>query len=110
MKQVTLSFHKGFFLTALAFAHIIDKHYCKPQPGPGISCFCIPVGEILSCLSTASGEPVLPIPGSSHLQRIVNAGRMVGYDKYGFATCFYCIITNGKGRILTAFPGYSRII
>jgi hypothetical protein len=109
MNNLTAAFQKNYFLSSPALAHILQKHGNGPLMPKGVSQFSISIPEIIGLLREAANHRLLAIPGSNHFRRVIIAGTMVGYDHCGFRTCIYTIVTNRKGRILTAFPGYTRI-
>lgn len=96
---------KTFYLTAAAFAHIIERHYHKIQRHPCTAKFIIPVIDILACLRDSSSLPIEIVKGSINLQRILDTNRIIGYDRSGQNTSVVTVITDPGGRIITAFPG-----
>jgi hypothetical protein len=51
------------------------------------------------------GEPPQPIAGVSHMQRVTDVGKIIGFDKYGVYTSFITVLTDTTGSVITAFPG-----
>lgn len=98
-------FRKTYYLSATALTHIIERHYYKIMRYPATSKFTIPLTEILTHLRNACNEPTLPVPGSMNFQRTIDAGSIVGFDCDGLPTSLVTIVTDGGGRITTAFPG-----
>lgn len=96
---------KAFYLTAAAFAHIIERHYYKIQRHPCTAKFTIPIIDILACLRDASSQSTEAVKGAINLQRIVDTNRIIGYDRSGQNTSVVTVITDPGGRIITAFPG-----
>ena len=99
-------FRKAFYLTAPVLAHILERHYYKIQRYPGIGKFTIPVIDILSYLRDAFREPTTPVLGTLNIQRVIDKGIVIGFDKNGHSTNILTVITDSSGRIITAFPGY----
>jgi len=98
-------FQKSYYLTASSFAHIIERHYHKIPRHIGAAKFTITVPEILDCLRSASQETAVRQPGSSNYIRELNAGTDIGFDRSGNNTSIFTVITDARGRIITAFPG-----
>lgn len=98
---------KSYYLTIPALAHILEKHYHKIARYPQAAKFTIPVVEILSYIRDAYSVPTEPVPGCANLQRIVDAGRHIGYDRNGLSVSVLTIITDPGGKIVTAFPGFA---
>ena len=97
---------KTFYLTAAAFAHIIERHYYKIQRHPCTAKFTIPVVDILACLRDSSSLATESLKGTINLQRILDTNRIIGYDRSGHNTSVITVITDPGGRIITAFPGH----
>ena len=98
-------FRRGYYLTAPALAHILERHYYKIPRHPHTGKFTIPVTGILHQLRLAGDMAPEPVPGSLHHQRVWNAGSPVGFDKEGRPTTLITVLTDAGGRIVTAFPG-----
>jgi len=96
---------KTFYLSAAAFAHIIERHYYKIQRHPCTAKFTIPVIDILTCLRDSSSLPSEIVTGTINLQRILDANQIIGYDRLGQNTSVVTVITDPGGNIITAFPG-----
>lgn len=97
---------KAYYLTIPALAHILEKHYSKVARFPHAAKFTITVVEILNYIRDAYSVPVSPVPGTLNLQRIVDAGQHIGYDRGGLSVQAMTIITDAGGKIITAFPGF----
>ncbi|SEW51881.1 hypothetical protein [Chitinophaga arvensicola] len=98
-------FRKTYYLSAAALTHIIERHYYKILRYPAASKFTIPVIEILSVLRDASSAPIEYVPGSINIQRTADTGRIIGVDRDDLPTSLVTVVTDGGGRITTAFPG-----
>jgi len=98
-------FRKTYCLTVLAVARIIERHYYKVLRHLGKAKFTIPVVEILCYLRDASVEEPEPVPGSPCFQRSLRAEKIIGFDPGHQLTNLITVLTDGCGRIITAFPG-----
>jgi hypothetical protein len=98
-------FRKTYYLTVPALTHIAERHYYKIMRHPEASKFTIPFVEILSHLRDASAEPTTPVSGSLLFQRVFDVGGIIGFDRGHNQTSLITILTDGSGRIITAFPG-----
>lgn len=96
---------KTFYLSAAAFAHIIERHYYKIQRHPCTAKFTIPIMDILACLRDSSFQSTEVVKGTINLQRVLDTDRIIGYDRSGQNTSVVTVITDPGGRIITAFPG-----
>jgi len=96
---------KTYYLTVSSLAHILERHFYKIPRHPETSKFTIPVPEILSYLRDISAEPGIPIAGSLDLRRVVNVGKVIGFDRDQLPTTYISVLTDSGGRITTAFPG-----
>jgi len=96
---------KTYYLTVSSLAHILERHFYKIPRHPETSKFTIPVPEILSYLRDISTEPGIPIAGSLDLRRVVNVGKVIGFDRDQLPTTYISVLTDSGGRITTAFPG-----
>jgi hypothetical protein len=105
LKDKKRLFRKIYYLTVPALTHIAERHYYKIMRHPEASKFTIPIVEILSHLRDASAEPTTPVSGSLHFQRVFDVGRVVGFDRNRQPTSLITVVTDGCGRIITAFPG-----
>ena len=101
-------FHKTYYLTVNALAHILEKHYYKINRYPEASKFTIPVSEILSYLRDAFPYPVNLTAGTINMERILDAGKIIGFDRNQYPTSIITIITAPEGRIITAYPGKKK--
>jgi hypothetical protein len=99
---------KGYYLTIPALAHIMEKHYNKIARYPQAAKFTLSVVEILNYIRDAVSLSVSPVPGTQNFQRIVDAGKHIGYDRDGLSVQAITIITDAGGKIITAFPGFLR--
>lgn len=112
---------QGWYLTAKALAHILERHYCTVPPHPLVGGqvspedgdtqvpltgkFTIPIPQIVACIRDAAQQPPEPVPRSTHLQRVWDAGMPVGYDPAGNTVTTITVISTITGEIMTAFPG-----
>lgn len=96
---------KNYFLTAPVLAHILERHYYKIARYPQAGKFTIPVADILHFIREAGVIPAKPLPGYTNFQRSINTGKTIGYDKNGKHVETITILTDGGGKIVTAFPG-----
>ncbi len=96
---------KTYYLTTSALAHILERHYYKINRYPHAGKFTIPVVDILHYIREAFSLPVSPVPGCLNFQRIAHTDQSVGFDKNGQSTGNITILTDGGGKIITAFPG-----
>ena len=105
VKDKSRLFRKTYYLTVPTLTHIAERHYYKIMRHPEASKFTIPFVEILSHLRDASAEPTTPVSGSLLFQRVFDVGRVIGFDRGHHQTSVITILTDGGGRIITAFPG-----
>jgi len=96
----------NIYLTVAGLCDILTVHYHKIQKQNRIPRFTIPVVDILIFLQEAAAEPVSTLAVTGHFQTLVNTGKMIGYDRNNFPTCFFTIISEVSGRIITAYPGF----
>jgi hypothetical protein len=96
---------KTYYLTVSSLAHILERHFYKIPRHPETSKFTIPVPEILAYLRDISAEPGVPVAGSLDFKRVVNVGRVIGFDRDQLPTTYISVLTDSGGRITTAFPG-----
>ena len=102
-------FRKDFYLTARTFAHIIQRHYHKVARHPEAGKFTVPVPHLIDLLKQTRHMPTTPIPGRDGVYRVVDTGKIIGYDRAGRNTTFLTLISHPEGRIETAFPGIMEI-
>ena len=98
---------KQYYLTASALAHILERHYYKINRYPHAGKFQIPVIEILNYIREAHASPATPASGNNNFQRTMQTPEPIGFDKNGQSTNIITILTDGGGKIITAFPGES---
>ena len=86
------------------FQHVIEGHTVSGTDIIGNSIFN--QGEDIVSLIHSS-ESIIPVKqAGGNFERIVNAGRTIGFDRAtGQPTSFYTIITNSTNELITAFPG-----
>ncbi|ANH83328.1 hypothetical protein A8C56_22175 [Niabella ginsenosidivorans] len=112
---------QGWYLSAKALAHILERHYCTvpphplaggqvpPEDGdtqvPLAGRFTIPIPQIVACIKEAGTQQPIAVPRSRHLQRVWDAGMPVGYDPAGNTVTTITVISSTSGEIITAFPG-----
>lgn len=101
---------KHYYLSVPALAHILERHYYKIGRYPHAGKFTIPVADILHYIRDACSLPVSPVPGSLNFQRVLDAGKNIGYDKNGQPVQVITILTDGGGKIITAFPGLYNLV
>jgi len=101
-------FRKTYYITVSALAHILERHYYKIPRHPGAGKFTLPLVDILSYLRDAFIVSPTSIEGSLYTERILDAERMVGFDRNSQPTEIITIITDAGGRIMTAFPGQRK--
>ena len=95
-------FRKAYYITVPGLAHLLEKHYYKIRRYPGAGKFTIPVTDILAYLRDAFHEQAIPETGTTHYQRTIKAGRIIGFDCNGQFSNTIVIITDSGGRIITA--------
>jgi len=96
---------KQYYLSITALAHILEHHYYKIPRYPSTGKFHLSLADILYHVREAINAPVNPVPGALTFQRVIKANQVIGFDKKGEATSFITILTDGGGKIITAFPG-----
>jgi len=96
---------QGWYLSAKALAHILERHYYKVPRHRLTGKFTIAVPQIVACIKDACHQPPEPVPRSQHLQRVWEAGVPVGYDPAGNTVTTITVIATTGGEIMTAFPG-----
>ena len=97
---------KNYYLCITALAHILERHYYKIPRYPNTGKFHISVSEILYYIREAHSLPVTPVSGCLNFQRVIKAEQPIGFDKNGLPTDYITILTDGGGKIITAFPGF----
>jgi len=100
---------KTYYLTVSALAHIVERHYYKIPRYPHAGKFHIPVIELLHHIREAYSVPATPVPGCQNFQRVLQTEQVIGYDKNGQPTHAITILTDAGGKIITVFPGISRL-
>ncbi|HMG66457.1 MAG TPA: hypothetical protein VK588_02190 [Chitinophagaceae bacterium] len=103
-------FRKAYYLTPSSLAHIIERHYYKIARFPNASKFHIPVTEILYYIREASVLPASPVPWCLNFQRTIHAKQPVGIDNNGHSSNVITILTDGGGKIVTAYPGQPPVL
>jgi len=98
-------FRKSFYLSASTLAHIVERHYYKIRRYPECSKFTIPLAEVLHFIKSSFEHPASPLNGTMNVQRVMDAGKTIGYDQSGQATSQLTVISDQGGKIVTAFPG-----
>lgn len=99
---------ENIYLTAAGLFKILTEHYYMIQKKTDTARFTIPMIDIFIYLQEGAREPVSEMSNDTGLfQRVINAGRMIGYDCNGFSTCFFTMISDQEGKITTAYPGFS---
>ncbi|MGJ7033793.1 hypothetical protein [Niabella hirudinis] len=96
---------QGWYLSAKVLAHILERHYYKVPRHPLTGKFTISIPQIVACIRDAYQQPPAPVPRSTHLQRVWDAGTPVGYDPAGNTVTTITVIATITGEIMTAFLG-----
>jgi hypothetical protein len=85
--------------------HVVDGHSIVALGKAGKGAFT--VGTDVTALVKAA-EAVQPVAQSGQfagrLERVVDAGHVIGVTREGVATSFYKVITDGANNLVTAFP------
>ena len=91
------------------FDHTMDGHLDDGNPHPGKSLFNSDqnISQLIMDAQDTAAEAQKRGP-RSNFQRIVNAGRGIGVEQSGNQTSIYTVITDGAGRLVTAFPGVPK--
>ena len=91
-------------LTERALAHIAERHMVGGALTRGKSLFN--AGEDIVGLVRGAESTAATAQAGGNLQRIVDAGRIIGIDRAtGAGTSFYSVITTSGGNLITMFPG-----
>jgi hypothetical protein len=92
-------------ITSQGLAHVLQRHGIEGAKIAGKSIFN--AGEdIIGLIRQAERVPAVQQAGRQTLQRVVDAGRIIGTDRAtGQPTSIYTVITDAAGRLKTAFPG-----
>jgi len=98
-------FRPTYRLRASVFAHILERHYYKIPRHPEASKFNIPVHEILYFIREAGTITPDAIAGCLNFERIIDAGKPIGFNTDGEDTDIITVITDPAGNIKSAFPG-----
>ena len=84
--------------------HVIDRHTVGGSQTQNASIFNQNV-NVAELIQQAGQVPAYP-QGRGNFERIVDAGRIIGIDRYtGQPTSIYTVITDRSGNLVTAFPG-----
>jgi RHS repeat-associated protein len=89
-------------VTTERFAHVEAKHIIG-RAGKSLFAEGEDVGTLIR---NATGVPQVQQVASGNFIRLVDVGQVIGVDQAGQATSIYTVITNGAGKLVTAFPGY----
>jgi len=95
---------KTYYLTICSLAHILERHYYKIPRYPATAKFTIPIVEILTYIRTAFNQLQSPVAGSTNTLRIIQTDRVIGFNRNQLPSKTIEIITDGGGKILTAYP------
>lgn len=98
-------FRRSYYISVTGLAHLLERHYYKISRHPEASKFTIAVPEILCHLRDAFHIEPTNISGSCNYYRVFEAGKTIGFDKYGKDTTKITVVTDSGGQIKTAFPG-----
>lgn len=101
---------KSYYLSISTLAHIPERHYYKINRYPHAGKFHISPIEILHQIREAYSIQPASLKGSQNFYRIKEASKPVGFDKYGQPTNIITILTDAGGRIITAYPGGSKLM
>jgi hypothetical protein len=95
----------GINITARGLAHVLARHVAGGAQTAGKSIFSGGVADVRALIEAA--RHTLPtLQANGRLQRIVDAGRPIGFDRAtGTTTSQYTVITEVNGNLVTAFPG-----
>ena len=96
---------RTYYLTVPVMAHILERHYYKINRHPQAGKFTIPVVELLDYLRDAADIEAVPLSGSLNFCRILKTDRVIGYDVQGNLVDCMTVLTDGGGKVVTAFPG-----
>lgn len=96
---------KTYYLSIIALAHIIERHYYKIPRHPGAGKFHIPLTDILLHIKEAQPIPTEPVAGKATFKRTLQTNQQLGFDRDGLPTTYITILTDAGGNIITAFPG-----
>ncbi len=95
---------KTIMVSAERLAHVLSRHTFKGGQTAYKSVFA--QGEDVVQLIKAAERVEPTQQASGHLQRVVDAGRIIGTDvRTGQPTSIYTVITNASNNLITAFPG-----
>jgi hypothetical protein len=98
-------FRKTYYLTAPALVHILERHYYKVPRHPGAGKFTIPLLDMLHYLREAGSRLAVLLNGSFTYIRVMEAERVIGFDRNNIPTRQITVLTDSGGKIITAFPG-----
>jgi len=98
----------GVNITGKALSHISARHLPGGAQSANASTFTQGT-NISTLVQNASSVPPTIQPTTGNLQRIVDAGRVIGTDvTTGQPTSIYTVITDTSNNLKTAFPGKPR--
>jgi hypothetical protein len=66
------------------------------------------VGEDLVGLIKNAASAPATVQAGGNLERVVDAGRIIGMTREGNPTSIYTVITTLKNELVTAFPGLAK--
>jgi hypothetical protein len=98
-------FRNNYYLSAPAFAHIVERHYHQMVRHPLAAKFTIPIPDILHWIKEAATQNVQLLPTTGNYYRSLNTQTNIGYDCNGAPATVITVITTPAGLIQTAFPG-----
>jgi len=95
---------KTYYLTVSSLAHMLERHYYKVPRYPATAKFTIPVAEILTHIRNAFNQSQIVIEGSTNTLRLIQTEQVIGFNRHQLPSKSIEIITDGGGKILTAYP------
>lgn len=100
---------RTYYLTATTLAHIVERHYYKIDRYPLCGKFHISLEDILHYIREAGNIEPQKLSGCNLYQRNIQAETEIGFDKNGQPASTITIITDGGGKIMTAYPGVPTV-
>ncbi|MBA3285159.1 MAG: RHS repeat-associated core domain-containing protein, partial [Nitrosopumilus sp.] len=95
-------------ITRNGLAHTLERHTMNGMSKWANKSKFFNASEVESLIQQGTQMPMIR-QANGNFSRIVNAGRNIGIDNAtGNPTSIYTIITNGKGELITSFPGIPK--